>query len=403
MVSIINLMNYQNVVREADTNLDILSEHQIDGEQNIAGTGRTELEEQESGGTEAQAAKTENLKAEETRRDRMDGERYFCVEVDRDNEVSSVETGRFTRMDDQTVAGYAKKAIQQGKAAGFVSDYRYKKYEISGNTYILFLDCSRSLMVHQNFLTTSILVSITGEILILVVMILASKRIVHPFAENYEKQKRFITDAGHEIKTPLTIIDADVAVLELEHGKSEWSRDIGQQTLRLKELTNDLIYLAKMEERQSEIQMIEFPLSELVQEMVQSFQILAKTEGKKLEYQIEPMISVQGSPKDIRRLISILLDNAVKYTNESGQIFLRLTRKGNQKILTVFNTVDEIDVKKVPFLFERFYRLDASRNKTTGGYGIGLSIAQAVVQMHKGKITASSTDGRSLLIKVVLS
>ena len=114
-------------------------------------------------------------------------------------------------------------------------------------------------------------------------------------------------------------------------------------------------------------------------------------------------MSLSGSSKDIQRLISILLDNAVKYTNEGGQIFLRLIQKGNQKMLTVFNTVDEIDVEQVPHLFDRFYRLDASRNKETGGYGIGLSIAQAVVQMHKGKITAESPDGKSLTIKVIFS
>lgn len=387
MVFVINMMNYQNVIHETDTSLDILSEHQIGEKQE----DKIEGENQEGKGPD------------ETKPSGMDGERYFCVEVDSDRNISYIETGKFTTIDESVVKAYGRKADAKEGQAGFVSDYRYKKYETEGKTYIIFLDCSRSLMVFRNFLTISIVVSVTGEVLILLIMIFASRRIVRPFAENYEKQKRFITDAGHEIKTPLTIIDADVAVLEMECGENDWTKDIGQQTLRLKDLTNDLIYLSKMEEMQTEIQRVEFPLSEMIQEMIPSFQTLAKSKGKELEYQIEPMVSLTGNPKDIQRLLSILLDNAVKYTNEDGQIFLRLVQKGNQKILTVFNTVDEIDVEKVPHLFDRFYRLDASRNKETGGYGIGLSIAQVVVQMHKGKITAESPDGKSLTIKVTFS
>ena len=387
MVFVINMMNYQNVIHETDTSLDILSEHQISGKQE----------------NKIEGADQEGKGPDEAKPSGMDGERYFCVEVDSDSNISYIETGKFTTIDESVAKAYGRKADAKEGQAGFVSDYRYKKYETEGKTYIIFLDCSRSLMVFRNFLTISIFVSVTGEVLILLIMIFASKRIVRPFAENYEKQKRFITDAGHEIKTPLTIIDADAAVLEMECGENEWIKDIGQQTQRLKELTNDLIYLSKMEEMQTEVQMVEFPLSEMIQEMVGSFQTLATSRGKELECQIEPMVSLTGSPKDIQRLISILLDNAVKYTNEDGQIFLRLTQKGNQKILTVFNTVDEIDVEQVPHLFDRFYRLDASRNKETGGYGIGLSIGQAVVQMHKGKITAESPDGKSLTIKVTFS
>lgn len=388
MVLVINMMNYQNVIHETDTSLDILSEHQNGVKQDT----------NEQGGENQ-----EDRKPDSANPAGMDGERYFCVEVDAEGNVSYIETGKFTVVDEQVAESYGRKADAKEGQAGFVSDYRYKKYETEGKTYIIFLDCARSLMVFRNFLTISIVVSVAGEVLILLLMIFASKRIVRPFAENHEKQKRFITDAGHEIKTPLTIIDADVAVLEMECGENDWTRDIGQQTLRLKDLTNDLIYLSKMEEMQTEVQMVEFPLSEMIQEMVGSFQTLAISGGKEMEYQIEPMVSLSGSSKDIQRLISILLDNAVKYTNEGGQIFLRLIQKGNQKMLTVFNTVDEIDVEQVPHLFDRFYRLDASRNKETGGYGIGLSIAQAVVQMHKGKITAESPDGKSLTIKVIFS
>ena len=239
--------------------------------------------------------------------------------------------------------------------------------------------------------------------MVLGLMILLSKHIIKPFSENYEKQKRFITDAGHEIKTPITIINADTEVLEMDTGPNEWIDDIRIQTERLSKLTKDLIYLARMEEGEHQTQMIDFPLSEVISETAASFQALARTESKQFALQIQPMLSFYGDEDNIRKLTSILLDNALKYSDENGFIQLNLEKKGKYIQLLVVNTTrDTLNREQLTHLFDRFYRMDTSRNSETGGYGIGLSIAQAVVQMHKGKISATAVNDHKIQLSVLL-
>lgn len=167
---------------------------------------------------------------------------------------------------------------------------------------------------------------------VLILVIILSKRIVKPVIESYEKQKRFITDAGHEIKTPLTVIDADAEVLEMDCGDNEWLKDIRKQTAKLKDLTNNLIYLSRMEENQDNVVMIDFPISDIVEETASSFQALAVTQEKTFDCEIEPMLTCYGNEQNIQRLLEILLDNALKYSNPGGHISVNLKkkRKGSQ-------------------------------------------------------------------------
>ncbi|MDD6812456.1 MAG: hybrid sensor histidine kinase/response regulator [Lachnospiraceae bacterium] len=211
-------------------------------------------------------------------------------------------------------------------------------------------------------------------------------------------------EAGHEIKTPLTIIKADTDVLEMEFGENEWMTDIQKQSKRLTDLTNDLVYLSRMEETDKSMQMIAFPLSDVVSETSASFQILAQTQGKLFQCNIQPMLSLTGNEKAIRQLVSLLLDNALKYSPDNGTISLTLERQNKNLQLSVWNTTtDYIPKDKLNLLFERFYRMDSSHNSKTGGYGIGLSIAQAIVAAHRGKIYAKTTDGYSLQITACFS
>jgi len=225
-----------------------------------------------------------------------------------------------------------------------------------------------------------------------------------PVQESYEKQKSFITDAGHEIKTPLTIIDADATILEMDCGEdNEWIQDIRAQVRRLTDLTKDLIFLSRMEEERPQVQKIDFPLSEVLTETAQSFQSLAKVQNKTFTIDVEPMLSICGDEKAITQLVSILLDNAVKYSDDNGAISLKAFSKGRNVCVEVYNTAEEVNTSELGRLFDRFYRADKSRNSETGGYGIGLSIARAVTEAHGGKITATSEDGKSLTITAVLA
>lgn len=331
--------------------------------------------------------------------------RYFWVQLTMDGELEGSDLSEIAAVDLNTVEQYLQQILDSGREKGFVEHYRYLVHTDTDDHAIrvIFLDCWRSLANLETFFIACCWVSFSGLLAVLALMILLSKWILHPFSENYEKQRQFITDAGHEIKTPLTIINADADILEMELGEgNEWLQDIQKQTARLASLTNDLIFLSRTEEAGNQIQMIEFPFSDLVDEMAQSFRSRALTEGKTFTVDICPLITLRGDEKSLRQLISVLLDNALKYSDEGGRITLTLERQGKNVLLTVFNTTAQPVDRHPERLFDRFYRGDQSHNSQTGGYGIGLSIAAAVTANHKGRIHASSADGHSLSITVTL-
>ena len=330
--------------------------------------------------------------------------RFFTVTVNDAGDVLSVDTGKIAAVDMADAVEYAQEALESGKERGFIDDYRWRKADTEDGALLLFLDCGRNLDTFRSFLLTSIAVSALGLLAVFLLILAFSGRVVRPVAESYEKQKRFITDAGHEIKTPLAIIEADADVLEMElDGESEWLSDIRLQTRRLTDLTNDLVYLSRMEERADAAPFVDFPLSDIVDETAQSFHSRAMQKRQTFTGEIERNLTLHGDEKAIRQLVSILLDNAVKYTPEDGVIRLRLARQGKHAALSVWNTTaTPIPRESLDKLFDRFYRTDPSRSSETGGHGIGLSIAKAVVGAHRGKISAETDDGQSLRITAQL-
>ncbi len=331
--------------------------------------------------------------------------RYFTVTLDSDSgEVLATDTGKIAAVDEADAGDYGSQVWTLNRSRGFMDMYRYGVLENAGETLIIFLDCRQNIDTFGSFLFTGCLISLIGLGAVLVLLIFFSGRVVAPVAESYARQKRFITDAGHEIKTPITIIDADAEVLSADIGDNEWIRDIQLQTRRLAALTQDLIYLSRMEEGPDAVTMIEFPFSDLVSETLQSFQAMAMTQKKQLHADIQPMICVRGDEKALGQLVAILMDNALKYCPEGGVISVSLVYTGKHARLTVTNTAENIDPKQLPHLFERFYRGDESRSGSgkVKGYGIGLSIARAVTAAHKGKIWAASADGRSLTMTALI-
>ena len=296
----------------------------------------------------------------------------------------------------------ANKAKKSGNERGSIKGYRYKKTRIDNIAVIFFVDYNRQLTSFHKTLMACTAVSLVGILAVFMLIIIFSDWIFRPVSESYEKQKRFITDAGHELKTPLATIDADVTVIEMESGENEWLNDIKMQTQRMAGLTNELVYLARMDEQNRTTMMIDFPLSDSVQETADSFQSRAVVENKMFNCNITPGLSYCGDEKAIRRLVSILLDNALKYSEENGTIRIDLHPKGKGIQLTIFNTTPSMPRESLKYLFDRFYRTDKSRNSETGGYGIGLSIAQSIINAHKGSITASTEDEKSLTIQITL-
>lgn len=325
--------------------------------------------------------------------------RYFSVLLSEDNQVIQADTSRIKAIDTKKAIEYAASAAASDKDRAFIGKYRFLRSAENGSVRIIFLDCGRKLDSFRNFLVISICMAAGGYSLFFFVILFFSGRIMKPVTESYTKQKQFITDAGHEIKTPLAIIQADSDVLEMEIGENEWLDDIQKQVRRLTALTNDLVCLSRMEETDSSLQMAEFSFSDAVSETAASFQALAQTRNKIFQCRIQPMVFLRGNEKYIRQLVSILTDNALKYSPQNGTISITVYKQGRQVFLTVFNTTENpIPKDKMNMIFERFYRLDSSRNTQTGGCGIGLSIAKAIVNAHGGKLYAVSKEENTLEI-----
>lgn len=325
--------------------------------------------------------------------------RFFSVTVDQAGSPVFTDIANIAAIDSQTAEEYADQVLDSNKTVGFLGNYRYLVSNQGDMTRIIFLDCGRSLAGFRTTLLASFAVAAAGLLGVFILLLFLSGRIVKPLTESYEKQRQFITDAGHEIKTPLTIISADADLLELELGENEWLTDIRRQTQRLTDLTKDLIYLSRMDEEKPAVQFVEFPLSDVVEETAQSFLSLATQQGRSLNLRIQGMLSLEGSEKDIRQLVSILLDNALKYSPRGTDISLCLEREAKTIRLSVRNAIDApLSREQLGRLFDRFYRVEGSRNSSTGGYGLGLAIANGIVAAHRGKIRAESPEEHILLI-----
>ncbi len=332
--------------------------------------------------------------------------RYFTVLMRNDGTVISVDTGKISAVSTSTAKSYAIMLYKDEKSKGYLQQYKYKSFvkegETSSNILYVFLDCERELDSFWNTIFASIFISVISYIIIFYMVCHFSKKILKPVAESYEKQKRFITDASHEIKTPLTIIDANTEIIEMTMRENDWTISTKKQIKRLTDLTEKLVFLSRMDEENTRLEMEEFSLSEALLDTIHPFSSVAKAKGKTLTYDIISDINYYGDEKNIRQLISILLDNALKYSNENGEISIKLYTLGKNKIITVWNSVENISSGKHDELFDRFYRLDESRNSQTGGFGIGLSVAYAIVKAHKGTIKAKSDDEKSILFTITL-
>ena len=384
IITAINIVNFHEVVTEADTLLSILTDNK----------GEFPLEPNHMG-TRLPPEMSPEIPYES---------RFFSVILEQDTEtILFVDTNRIISVDADSAITYAATAINSGKEWGFINQFRYHICYDGDLTRITFLDCGRKLDAFQSFMFASIGISLFGYLIVFGLIAFFSTKIIRPISESYEKQKRFITDAGHEIKTPLTIIHADADVLEMDIGTNEWLNDIKKQANHLTELTNNLVFLSRMEEAQNTLPMIDFPFSEVISESAASFQSLAQTKGITFTSKIEPLLSFYGNEKSIRQLIGILLDNAIKYSPADGIVSLTVEKQNTSLRLSVYNTTtQDISKEELKLLFDRFYRIDASRNSQTGGHGIGLSLAKAIVTAHNGKIHAFSKESRTLQIMITL-
>ena len=326
--------------------------------------------------------------------------RHFTVLFDQNGTVSKTFTEAIYAIAEEQAVEYAEKAIDNNGTRGWIANYRYKVFSADGGYGVVFVDGSMSLSAMIQSMTIAGIVLLVCAALVLVLIFLLSKKAVKPIAESYEKQKQFVTDASHELKTPLTLILANLDIAEVELGKNEWLDDIRTEGHRMTELANQLVALSRMDEESHAMNVSEVAIGELVADTVAEFEPLARDREKSLTASVDREITYHGDEALLHRLVGILMDNAIKYCDQGGDISVIL-RGGRRVVLTVENTYASVDETELDRLFDRFYRADKARG-FIGGYGIGLSMAKAITEKHKGEIVAYKRDDSHIGFKVVL-
>lgn len=319
----------------------------------------------------------------------LDSARYAAVAIDKNGNIIRTDVTHISSLTEDEATAITEALKNSASGTGAYSGYLYRISDTrTGGRIIILLDNGMQISSFFTVLFISVGAGIFGWLLMLLLVILLSKKTIAPVARSIEKQKQFVTNAGHEIKTPLAIILANTDAMELHNGENKWSKNIRAQTLRLSGLMQNLLMLAKMDESSAKLPMCEFDISTAAEDTVSAFIEPAALKGVMIEQDIQKGLQLNGNRDSMVQLMTVLLDNAVKYTVSGGMIRAKLS--GNEKNITlsIANTCEPIDHPEK--LFDRFYRGDSARTQKNGGYGIGLSVAQAIAELHKGSITAEN-------------
>lgn len=337
-------------------------------------------------------------------KDKFMSSNFFVVRLNDNGQVIYTDVSRTSLVDETSAESLALEVLNTTKTTGKTGKYRYQIRSLPGEneTVIVFLDTSEEMMSYIRVLFLSGGMGIFCWFLMLFIIIFLSKKAIRPIAESIEKQKQFVTNAGHEIKTPLAIILANTEAMELYNGENKWSKNIREQTVRLNGLMKNLLLLAKMDEGSAEIVKTEIPLSELLMENAQIYAEPLKLRNITLQTEIHPDIVIQGNRDQFLQLISILFDNALKYTNTNGMVYVRLEKNEKHIRLCIKNSCEKLPDTPPEKLFDRFYRDDKARTQKNGGYGIGLSVARSIAEASKGSITAEYENPDILSFTVIL-
>lgn len=328
--------------------------------------------------------------------------RFFTVVFTPSGEVKEISRDYISSIDDETAAEYGKAVYLKNRDRGYYGDYRYRVRTDESGTAILFLNSSMQLQFMGSLLFVSSAMGVFSLLLVFLLVVFFSRYAVRPYIRNMERQKRFITDAGHELKTPITSIATSADIAAMEHEGDEWIANIQKQAGRLARLAGDLVALSRLDEETPFPEKSRFSLSEAAWEAAEPFGVLAKAEGKHYCQNIEEGVEFYGDRDSVQKIISILLDNGVKYSDENGEVRLDVYKRRGKVWIEVFNTCELPKGTDLNRLFDRFYRVDESRSANTGGTGIGLSMAQAIAEAYGGRITVKSPSGKSICFKVEL-
>ncbi len=302
----------------------------------------------------------------------------------------------------ETIEEYAIKVSKRNQENGIIGNYIYKIRKTKGNIInVMLMENEEAILHSKKIIIVSAITAILSLIIIYWVAKKVSKFIVKPVEETFEKQKQFISDASHELKTPLAVIEANVDVLENELGNNKWMKYIQNEIESMNKLINELLLLAKIENIDNVREYKQFDVSKETEIITSMFESMAYEKKVKLISDIQEHITMNGNKEDIEHILSTLIDNAIKHTEAEKEVIIELIKEKNDIIIQVKNIGQAIPKEEREKIFERFYRVDKSRNRNEKRYGLGLSIAKSTVEKYKGKIEVDFKDGFTIF-KVLL-
>ncbi|MBP5281756.1 MAG: HAMP domain-containing histidine kinase [Lachnospiraceae bacterium] len=322
---------------------------------------------------------------------------FFLLQYHANGELAEFTSNSASDYENTLIKTYARYLLTDAKSYGRYGTYYFLRTPIpNGEVKLAIMDCTAELTSIMRLISATCMTCFVALLITFVLVLILSDHMVQPEIENSKRQKQFITNASHELKTPLAVIRANTELMELTHGEDEWTKSTLKQVDHLNSLIQNLVLIAKAAEREDKSVMVTINASTAVEESVANFDALAKQSGKELRREIEKDLSIVTDESKLRQLTTLLVDNAIKYCDENGVVTVALAgvKKGKKGLrLSVSNTYAEganIDCNR---FFDRFYREDASHNIDKGGYGIGLSIAESICNQNGGSIHASWKDG----------
>ena len=386
ILSLINILNYTNTINRMDTMLS--NQNIINNKDFINNPKGNQQGNQPQGQRNAFMQNVRN--------------KVFFIEFDKNDNIlqHNIDDSSFISVDE--VAEFGESILNTGNDKGFMDDFRYLVTTYSDSYYIALIDVQSDLYTLQYNLIFSLVVYLLGMVGILFLVKALTTPAVKPIVESYNKQKRFMTDIMHEIKTPLAIIETDTEVVEIDYGKNEWTKSIRGQIHYLKDLLDQLVTLLKMDEHTTDLIKTKVDFSELIEDTLTGFEPVFNKKGISMDIDCDEGIEINTNEESLERLVSILLENALKYTSGDNKVSLKLKKQNKKILFEVKNSIESIKEGNHEEYFDRFYRSDSSRNSKLGGHGIGLSIAKEVVIQNKGKIRAYSDDTKSFTISILM-
>ena len=328
---------------------------------------------------------------------------YFTVKFNSDGEATYVGIDQIASITEDNAIAIAEEVYSRTKNSGSIGAYIYRVVEndANGEYTVILLDTSEERSAVLRMFLISLGISAAAWLIMYALIRFLSKKAIRPIAENITRQKQFVTNAGHELKTPLAIIQSNTEAMELFNGENKWSRNIKAQVSRLSLLTQNLLTLSRMDESADSMVMEDLNISEMASEHYTTFANSFSQKSVTCESHVQPDIHYKGDRSQITQLFNLLFDNAVKYTNEGGHMEISLVKKGTKPILVMKNTCAELPECPPDKLFDRFYRSDESHSQKTGGHGIGLSVVASIAENHGASVTAEYDETGSAISFIV--